>query len=1072
MACGDPSLWSRETVSGVSEEDFVNAYADVPVVQIASARELERSLNKIREICSDDKHHWNIRLNGLKKIRSLVIAGAADYDCFYQHLRLLVGAFQLSAKDLRSVVVREACITVCHISSVLGDKFAHGAEAIVPVLFNLIPSTIKVMAASGLTAICIIMRHTHVPRLVPLITSNCTSKSVPVRRTCYNLLDRLMKDWETDSLERHSAVLIDSIKKGVQDPDMTAREGACNAYWSLKNHFPKDAKALFTSLEPAYQKTLISSSSQEGSQQQFSKAPTSQIQSPVYSRGRKNTKMSSHSQRSQSATPFSAGSRSCSPGRLLTTTALSTVNTGVLQRQASAGNEDPKRQRRFSRGASPTRQNSSPPSTTVSQNEGSKGARRSRIPRPSVSQSCSRNASRESSRDPSPVRSFTAISSRSFSRSTGNLHIADSFGPAGTDFGSQSGDTARYPISGINMEEALARIRQDIAGLRNHESYGVSSDNSDGSSACSERSLGSRNGGSIPSYKRRSRDKTEPDEPTQRNSEGYFINSDDSEASSACSERSSGSRNGGAIPAYRKKIEYTPEMCLSVSGQVLHHLASANWSERKKGLIDLQALLKSKHPLRQSELKRLCDLFTRMFEDPYSKLFGIFLETLVDVILVYKDEMHNWLTVLLTQLLKKMGCDSLLSVQSKLHIALDVTRESFPSGLQFNVLMQLLNGRGVSVKVMAEAVKYMELLTTQMEASDFVNSTDTQLTVSYLVNCTMECDNSETARSVLIALYQLNTTEFNMVLNDLPDVFQIGAKRVIEDHLKSDDDAAENLSSPEDISDPQGHEEEDDEASLEESLSQALMSSSVSAAPRQKTSSLDTTSVSIPHQSERVPKILKGLSSEETEEKEKSLLDLQNLINENPLQISNMHFKSMLSLLMEATEDVEHGIRILSFHVLGEFLIRNPSRFKDHAENLIMKTLEAHNDSNKQVLLEVEKTASILALSISPEKCVRLVCPVIQTADHPVNLAAIKMVTKVVERIPPENLVSLMPEIMPGLIRCFEDSDIGVRKACIYCFVAIYSVINEDLEPHLCQLPRSKLKLVRLYIERSCESSP
>ncbi|EPY75909.1 hypothetical protein CB1_001533043 [Camelus ferus] len=54
--------------------------------------------------------------NQLKKIRSLLLAGAADYDNFFQHLRLLDGAFKLSAKDLRSQVVREACITLGHFS--------------------------------------------------------------------------------------------------------------------------------------------------------------------------------------------------------------------------------------------------------------------------------------------------------------------------------------------------------------------------------------------------------------------------------------------------------------------------------------------------------------------------------------------------------------------------------------------------------------------------------------------------------------------------------------------------------------------------------------------------------------------------------------------------------------------------------------------------------------------------------------------------------------------------------------------------------------------------------------------
>lgn len=52
----------------------------------------------------------------------------------------------------------------------------------------------------------------------------------------------------------------------------------------------------------------------------------------------------------------------------------------------------------------------------------------------------------------------------------------------------------------------------------------------------------------------------------------------------------------------------------------------------------------------------------------------MFLETLVDFILVHKDDLQDWLFVLLTQLLKKMGADLLGSVQAKVQRALDVTR--------------------------------------------------------------------------------------------------------------------------------------------------------------------------------------------------------------------------------------------------------------------------------------------------------------------------------------------------------------------------------------------------------------
>lgn len=40
----------------------------------------------------------------------------------------------------------------------------------------------------------------------------------------------------------------------------------------------------------------------------------------------------------------------------------------------------------------------------------------------------------------------------------------------------------------------------------------------------------------------------------------------------------------------------------------------------------------------------------------------MFLETLVDFIIIHKDDLQDWLFVLLTQLLKKMGADLLGSV--------------------------------------------------------------------------------------------------------------------------------------------------------------------------------------------------------------------------------------------------------------------------------------------------------------------------------------------------------------------------------------------------------------------------
>ncbi|XP_057410496.1 CLIP-associating protein 2 isoform X16 [Balaenoptera acutorostrata] len=1246
---------SKEGGAGaVDEDDFIKAFTDVPSIQIYSSRELEETLNKIREILSDDKHDWDQRANALKKIRSLLVAGAAQYDGFFQHLRLLDGALKLSAKDLRSQVVREACITVAHLSTVLGNKFDHGAEAIVPTLFNLVPNSAKVMATSGCAAIRFIIRHTHVPRLIPLITSNCTSKSVPVRRRSFEFLDLLLQEWQTHSLERHAAVLVETIKKGIHDADAEARVEARKTYMGLRNHFPGEAETLYNSLEPSYQKSLqtylkssgsvaslpqsdrSSSSSQESLNRPFSSkwstanpstvagrvsagsskasslpgslqrsrsdidvnaaagakahhaagqavrsgrlgagalnpgsyasledtsdkmdgtasedgrvraklsAPLAGMgNSKTDSRGRSRTKMVSQSQRSsspdknegsQSANTIGAGSRSGSPGRVLTTTALSTVSSGVqrvLVNSASAQKRSKiPRSQGCSREASPSR-------LSV--------ARSSRIPRPSVSQGCSREASRESSRDTSPVRSFQPLASRHHSRSTGALYAPDVYGASGPGYGisqssrlSSSVSAMRVLNTGSDVEEAVA----DALLL-----------------------------GDIRTKKK----------PARRRYESYGMHSDDdanSDASSACSERSYSSRNG-SIPTYMRQTEDVAE--------VLNRCASSNWSERKEGLLGLQNLLKNQRTLSRVELKRLCEIFTRMFADPHGKVFSMFLETLVDFIQVHKDDLQDWLFVLLTQLLKKMGADLLGSVQAKVQKALDVTRESFPNDLQFNILMRFTvdQTQTPSLKVKVAILKYIETLAKQMDPGDFINSSETRLAVSRVITWTTEPKSSDVrkaAQSVLISLFELNTPEFTMLLGALPKTFQDGATKLLHNHLRNTGNGTQgsmgspltrptprspaNWSSPltsptntsqntlspsafdydtenmnsediysslrgvteaiqnfsfrsqEDMNEPLKRDSKKDEGDSTcggpgmsdpraggdatdssqtalDNKASLLHSMPAHSSPRSrdynpynysdsispfnksalKEAMFDDDADQFPDDlsldhSDLVAELLKELSNhnERVEERKIALYELMKLTQEESFSVWDEHFKTILLLLLETLGDKEPTIRALALKVLREILRHQPARFKNYAELTVMKTLEAHKDPHKEVVRSAEEAASVLATSISPEQCIKVLCPIIQTADYPINLAAIKMQTKVIERVSKETLNLLLPEIMPGLIQGYDNSESSVRKACVFCLVAVHAVIGDELKPHLSQLTGSKMKLLNLYIKRA-----
>ena len=72
---------------------------------------------------------------------------------------------------------------------------------------------------------------------------------------------------------------------------------------------------------------------------------------------------------------------------------------------------------------------------------------------------------------------------------------------------------------------------------------------------------------------------------------------------------------------------------------------------------------------------------------------------------------------------------------------------------------------------------------------------------------------------------------------------------------------------------------------------------------------------------------------------------------------------------------------------------------------------------SRQVVRAAEEAASTLASSTHPEQCIKVLCPIVQTADYPINLAAIKMQTKVIERIAKDSLIQLLVDIIPGLLQ-------------------------------------------------------
>ncbi|PVD35984.1 hypothetical protein C0Q70_02954 [Pomacea canaliculata] len=1077
---------SSSAAGAVDEELFIKSFEDVPKVKIFSSRDMLDQIAKVNTVLSDPNQEWEKRIDHLKLLRALVMNGAAEHDDFHQQLRVLEPSFVLAVKDLRSQVVREACITIAYLAQQLGNKLDRCAEVVLPPLFILIPNSAKIMATSGCVCIRFIIQYVHSSRLIPIVTSNMSSKSNAIRRQACEFLNQLLHSWGTHTLEKHIAILQDAIRRGISDADSEARAFARKAFWGFAEHFKSQADALLGSLDVSKQKMLqgeLSNSSSNNSLNSAEGLRPGKPRARSASQDRALPKYGGTLERTGSTRKTSAARVSSSRSD-----AGSDVNIPISPRQAvpivrSRSDVDLS-------GVQP-RVNTSRPraSTLLGVHKMEKGATTS-LP-----------------------------GSRSTSPSSRGSYLT------------HTGGASRDPMtpkgkrrSGIPRSQGTSREASP-----NRVAYGrerrLSGSKIPGTSGglISQRVL--RPGSDVEDALHDALSR-----PGRKRYDMYDSDDAASETSSVCSERSYSSYSGRTSEDMQ---------------EILALLGSGSYTERKDGLVSLQHLLRSGRYLSRVELKKVTEIFSRMFHDPHSKVFSIFLDTLVDLAMIHARDLTDWLYILLTRLLNKTGTDMLGSVLAKLQRTLDTIKDTFPCDHQFNTLTKFIidQTQSPNLKVKIAMLNYLHSLIMCMEPSDFVNTMDTRLAISRIINWTMEPRNVDVRKSaqlVLISLFNLNPPEFSLMLAALPKAFQDGATKILHSHMRSASDATSDVLSPRNATSPPAGQQRSRPPSRQ-SLGQPEDFETENMNPEDIYNSIKKTSADIqnlslgtkldgyddikkkrefasqdsgiqelrndspdgvdarrgnlhmynPNQYQddhtingfskmslhddeagvydkrvTIPEILRELSNhnERVRERRRMLDALLKLVRDNAITTEQWdeHFKSILLILIETFGDSDKTMRMDALIVFRSILKRQPARFRDYAELTILKICEAHKDPSKdpgefQVQRAAEECALVIPTAISPEQALPILNSIIQTAKFPIHWAAIKMQVEVVKLVSPEVLTRALADTVPGLLMGYDDSDSRVRKASVFCLVNIYMAVGEGLRPYLTELNSSKL---------------
>lgn len=205
---------------------FEASFEVVPQLTIFNQRDIEEHLKTINNIIGDKNMAWDKRVDALKKIRSLLILQVHTSPTFAIYLKESLSiSFLDILKELRSQVIREACITIAYMCKVIKNRLDVFCVHIFQELINLIQNSAKVISSASTITVKYIIKYVHAQKLLPIMTQNLMqSKSKDIRAMLCEVMFYVFEDWSTKNLEKFSVNLKEALKKGMSDADNMARK--------------------------------------------------------------------------------------------------------------------------------------------------------------------------------------------------------------------------------------------------------------------------------------------------------------------------------------------------------------------------------------------------------------------------------------------------------------------------------------------------------------------------------------------------------------------------------------------------------------------------------------------------------------------------------------------------------------------------------------------------------------------------------------------------------------------------------------------------------------------------------
>ena len=1053
---------------------------------------------------------WTVRSGALRKLHSLILGGACDFDSFATHLKALKEPIVAQLAELRSSLVREACAALGAIAERMHEAFEPFCVEFFPPMLKQTTVTIQVIREASNLGIRTLIVYCTPVKIAPRLLSALSDRSASLRKNAVEYLRLLLEatpahaEGERCLLEKHADAIATSIKSLLTDQTGEVRATARISFWAYHRHFPTRTARLLPTLDASTHKLLLEE--QTLYSQRVARGEVALISGIVHGGSRGAV---GGTERPSSRPGSTAGMRPGPPPRASVPPSL----------QSAAAETE---------GAAPPTQNRLPPAQ-----------RRSHTPTPlSGARRVAPSATPAAAESHGP---YGAHSARGSARGAGGSYAAAHAAAAA------SGEDAALPPRVTRGSEDMP-VRGAARGSTAREVAAAAAAAAEESSSYAERAPTER--AERPPTDRYASERAERVPLERANS----------------FERRGAPSSASAALAAEGGEDSVP---LEDAPTVLAKAGSPVWSVRATALNELVALMKSD---RRTEVGAIADkvvaLVLDKVQDAHYRVVHCALNTVCTLAAVFPNALEPALERLLPFVMVR-STENKDALRAVAHAALQAVQTAFSPEMLLPILLRVLDNPGPRVKagalqlIASAAPGAPQYVATPSHMRGIVGKAHTHLGDK-------STDLRRASLAALQALYEAAPQSFvgqvctlappaqnqikTLMAQRLPSIeAELAAaskqrKATIaqqpppsngngyhserapptpsaaaqppppppappepvvqpkaspkpsarplsavaaagykgDDYYMSDAYAAGVGSSASSVS---GSQEMPTVGALAALLSaEARVGSAPDPAcrPLQPTNQLTTNQNPASHSPAGqllpsaaedwlalMPQLLRQLAGNSgASSHREALLKMQKMALCAPADASvwSAHFEHALEATLRVLQNPDDKLRELGMAVVKDMLRSQAKRFKAFTEHVLLRLLSAGRDNSREVCVAAEEALELLLSLSDAHRCMAVLVPVVMKEAPPTLQLAVRLQSKLVPRFSQLQLLAILPQVLPPLFEAFKNPNADVRKAVVFCLVDMYMVLGEQLTPHLAVLSTSQLKLVTIYINRTAKA--